>query len=165
MLNLPEGIEAHAVADSDASELIRFIGACFAEYEGVIIEPDGVDSDLNAYASSLKEIDGEGIVLKHAHEIVAVLSLAPDSEKLFQLKRIYLSSHLRGSGLGPQLLAYAEERMRARGAEHVFLWSDTRFERAHRFYEREGYDKTGETRELGDITNTTEYRFEKTLTA
>ena len=39
----------------------------------------------------------------------------------------------------------------------------TRFTRAHRFYERSGYERTGRTRELHDISNTTEYHFTKSI--
>ena len=32
----------------------------------------------------------------------------------------------------------------------VQFWSDTRFEQAHRFFERYGFTKTGETRNMDD---------------
>lgn len=41
----------------------------------------------------------------------------------------------------------------------VELWSDTRFTDAHRLEERLGYRRTGETRELGDLSNTTGFRY------
>ena len=42
-------------------------------------------------------------------------------------------------------------------------WSDTRFLDAHRLYERLGYVRTGETRDLHDLSNTTEFFFVKEL--
>jgi putative acetyltransferase len=45
----------------------------------------------------------------------------------------------------------------------MFFWSDTRFTDAHRLYARLGYVRTGDRRDLGDISNSSEYRFEKAL--
>lgn len=42
------------------------------------------------------------------------------------------------------------------------LWSDTRFEDAHRLYERLGFQRGGE-RELDDVNETTEYRYERAV--
>jgi len=43
------------------------------------------------------------------------------------------------------------------------FWSDTRFAAAHRLYERLSCRRVGEERELGDISGSREYRFEKPL--
>lgn len=49
--------------------------------------------------------------------------------------------------------------MRARGAERLALWTDTRFARAHRFYERRGYLRHGSIRILDDLSNSLEFRY------
>jgi GNAT superfamily N-acetyltransferase len=41
------------------------------------------------------------------------------------------------------------------------LWTDTRFHRAHRFYEKHFYVRAGAIRALHDIANTIEYRYAK----
>lgn len=41
------------------------------------------------------------------------------------------------------------------------LWSDTRFERAHGFYERRGYVRTGPIRVLNDLSNSLEFGYAK----
>ena len=66
-------------------------------------------------------------------------------------------------GIGRRLVAHAEEHARAKGATRMVFWSDTRFTHAHRLYESLGYRRVGRTRELGDISNSVEYRFEKEL--
>ena len=48
----------------------------------------------------------------------------------------------------------------SRGRGRVELWSDTRFEDAHRLYERLGYVKT-DTRELDDVNDTVEFKYER----
>jgi hypothetical protein len=42
------------------------------------------------------------------------------------------------------------------------FWSDTRFTDAHRLYERLGYIRGG-TRDLGDVSRSVEYFFEKAI--
>lgn len=152
------------VRDEDAKGLIDLIGGIFSEYDGVFLEPDGLDADLQAYATYMTEIGGEGFVIDGDDgKLLACVSYAPLTGLRFQLKRIYLSQDLRGSGMGVKLLYYVESLAKARGATEMELWSDTRFSRAHRFYEREGYVKQPHTRDLHDISNTTEYQFIKAL--
>lgn len=151
------------VRDEDGPALIELIGSIFGEYEGVYLEPDGLDSDLNAYASYIEAEGGEGFVVEGEDGLLACVSYSQIEGTQYQLKRIYLSADLRGSGMGLKLLHHVETLAKARGAATMELWSDTRFTRAHRFYEREGYVKQAKTRDLHDSSNTTEFQFIKTL--
>ena len=49
----------------------------------------------------------------------------------------------RGSGVGALLLEEVEAWAASRGATDILVNSHLRRERAHRFYERLGYDRTG----------------------
>lgn len=151
------------VRDRDASGLIALIERCFSEYPGVVVEPDGIDTDLRAYATALEQGGGEGFVLEQDDQIVALVSGVLLSDDRYQLKRIYLDASLRGGGMGAKMLRLIESRAQTCGAASVELWSDTRFERAHRFYVREGYAKTGDERALGDLSNSIEFKFIKKL--
>lgn len=51
-----------------------------------------------------------------------------------------VAPHLRGQGIGRELLALAQERIRQRGIDWVFLESGVANKGAHRFFEREGFD-------------------------
>ena len=66
-----------------------------------------------------------------------------------------------GPGLGRALVERVEEVARARGAPGMELWTDTRFGDAHRLYRRCGFQATGATRQLHDLSETTEYAFHK----
>lgn len=156
-------MELRPVRNADADGLFALIGACFAEYEDVHLEPDGLDKDLHAYADEIEAADGIGLVAEEGGRITALASGAPVRGGLYQLKRFYLDASHRGSGFALTMLARIEEAARAAGASEIELWSDTRFTRAHRFYEREGYRKSGKTRDLHDISNTTEFHFIKSL--
>jgi GNAT superfamily N-acetyltransferase len=70
---------------------------------------------------------------------------------------------MHGGGLGHRLLDVAETHAAAAGATRMILWSDTRFARAHRFYEKRSYLRSGPVRALADISNSLEYRFAKPI--
>ena len=76
---------------------------------------------------------------------------------------MYIHPNLRRAGLGSSLMSLAEEHAADRGAKRIVLWTDTRFEAAHSFYERLGYFKDGRTRELEDLSKSIEYFYSKTL--
>lgn len=151
------------VRDKDAPKLLALVGRCFAEYEGVVLEPEGIDADLNHYASVLEKTGGEGYVVDRGEDIVALVACVPSGDDRFELKRFYLDQDLRGSGIASKLLRLVEGRARTYGAQTMELWSDTRFERAHRFYEREGFARQEHTRALGDSSNSIEYQYIKAL--
>ena len=48
------------------------------------------------------------------------------------------------------MLAWALERAGALKMSRMEFWSDTRFERAHRFYEKNGFVRTGRVRTMTD---------------
>lgn len=66
-----------------------------------------------------------------------------------------------GTGLGQQLLDVAETHAIAAGAARIVLWSDTRFDRAHRFYEKRSYVRAGPIRVLHDISHSLEFAYAK----
>jgi GNAT superfamily N-acetyltransferase len=48
---------------------------------------------------------------------------------------------------------------RARGIARLVLWSDTRFDRAHRLYEAMGFVRTGEREVPNDPNDTREFGY------
>ena len=70
---------------------------------------------------------------------------------------------MRGEGVARELVALVEQGARDHGAPRIELWSDTRFETAHAVYLHLGYAQTGRTRELHDLSHTTEFHFAKEL--
>lgn len=162
------GYVVRAPEDNDAEGLLALVGGCFSEYPEVVLEPDGVDADLKAYASALRDAGGKGYVLEleESGEIIGLAAGGPTNNiSTYQLKRLYLNKKYRGEGgTAQRLLTLVEADALAREkVTHLELWSDTRFERAHRFYEREGFVRTGRTRELHDLSASIEYHFIKKL--
>ena len=97
--------------------------------------------------------------------IAACICATPDDEGAVELHKFYVAAGLRGTGLARQLLALVLDVAVATGAASVFLWSDTRFVRAHRFYEKAGFVRQPEQRLLHDISDTEEYHYRLAMKA
>lgn len=166
------GLVVRPVADEDADALRALVGGVFAEYPGCVLDPEGLDADLAAWATHLDERGGSGWVVVDpdaggaVDDVVACVGVAPATDAVpgldiaaVELKRLYVAARARRQGLGRALVARVEAWARAHGAGAVLLWSDTRFADAHRLYERCGYRRTGRARQLHDPSDTTEDEF------
>jgi putative acetyltransferase len=150
--------------DDDAGELIELIGGCFAEYPGCLLDVDGELPELRAIASYFAKHDGRFWVAHDDRRIVGSVGWSPAiADGGIELKKLYVHASARESGLGSRLVELVEREANERGASFIDLWSDSRFETAHRFYEKRGYRRGPETRLLHDISNTLEYYFRKDL--
>ncbi len=68
---------------------------------------------------------------------------ATDGQAYGEIKRMYVDPAYRGERLGGQLLAAAEEQLRARGVHLATLETGHSQHEAVRLYERAGYTKRG----------------------
>jgi GNAT superfamily N-acetyltransferase len=59
-----------------------------------------------------------------------------------QIEAVRIASHLRGQGLGREMIEWAVERCRERGCRIVQLMTHRDRDRAHRFYEALGFEPT-----------------------
>jgi len=59
-----------------------------------------------------------------------------------QIEAVRIASHLRGQGLGREMILWAVERCRERGCRIVQLTTHKSRDRAHAFYERLGFERS-----------------------
>jgi putative acetyltransferase len=150
--------------DDDADGLIALIGAVFDEYPGCILDVDGEMPELRRIASTFAEAGGRFWVAERDGRVVGSIGWSPAKEPGgLELKKLYVARSERETGLGSRLVELVEHDARTRGARFIDLWSDTRFETAHRFYARRGWVKGPHTRELFDRSDTVEFYFRKEL--
>lgn len=150
------------VRDDDAVALHTLVAGCFAEYEGAVLELDGLDAWMLRPATNLAEKGAVLWVLPAGPGLAAVGGWQPSAAGI-ELKTLYVGAPWRRRGFAVALAGLVERAARDRGVRTVELWTDTRFHDAHRLYARLGYTKTAETRDLHDRSRTTELHFVKTL--
>ena len=159
-----ESLALRPAEDGDAQDLFGLLALCFAEYPGCFVDPHDDLKDLRAPGSSFTGEGGAFWVLEDGRgRVCACVAADFPVDGVAELHRLYVRPDRRGRGLGSSLVRRVERHARERGAGRMFFWSDTRFTDAHRLYGRLGYARTGERRDLGDVSNSSEYRFEKAL--
>lgn len=149
--------------DADSDALIALIGGVFLEYPGCVMDVDGEMPELRAIASHFQRLGGRFRVAERGDGVVGCVGFAPLANGGVQLHKLYVRADCRRRGIGGGFCDFVEASAAARGATHVELWSDTRFETAHQLYEKRGYRRGPCTRELHDKSNTVEYFFRKDL--
>jgi putative acetyltransferase len=149
--------------DGDTDALISLIGGVFDEYPGCVMDVDGEMPELRRIASHFRAQDGRFWVAERRGAVVGCVGFAPLGNGGVQLHKLYVRADARQQGIGGALCDLVEWSARERGATHVELWSDTRFQTAHGVYERRGYERDPKTRELHDKSFTVEYFFRRPL--
>ena len=101
-------------------------------------------AELRARLAALDTRDGELIVAEDRDRVVGwvhvrtvVLLTGPHAE----IDGLVVDEAFRGRGIGEALLERAEEWAADRGQARIFVRSNVIRERAHRFYERLGYER------------------------
>jgi GNAT superfamily N-acetyltransferase len=120
--------------------------------------------ELRAFATYCAGQSGAFWVAEVEARIIGMIAVRPIDHTAWEICRAYVHPSLHGSGLGHALLDRAEAHAIAAGAERLLLWSDTRFDRAHRFYEKRSYVRSGPLRVLHDISNSLEFGYGKPVT-
>lgn len=148
--------------DSDAAGIIALIGHCWADYPGIMFDVDAEMPELHALESYYTSKGRLLWVAETGGSVAGLIAAIPrGGDGAWEICRVYTLPSTHGSGLGRQLLNRAETRARAAGATRLVLWSDTRFHRAHRFYEKRGYVRHGPIRVLHDLSNSLEFGYAK----
>lgn len=146
--------------DGDSEPLAALIAASFAEYPNchfVWEEFPELRQPASAFAAKggrlwVADAPGGGIA--------GSLAATPvPSQNAVEITKVYADPAFRGSGLAQALFAEALAFARAGGFGEMMLWSDTRFARGHRFYEKLGFRRWPGERYLADVSETWEYHF------
>jgi GNAT superfamily N-acetyltransferase len=161
--------------DADAERLIGLIGACWAMYPGVRMDVDGEMPELRMLATYYARAGGALWVAEDGGAVTGMAATRPSGvvapviargeatrqSAAWEICRVYVHPSQHGTGLAHGLLNTAEAHATESGAARLVLWSDTRFDRAHRFYEKRSYVRAGPIRVLHDISNSLEFAYGK----
>lgn len=150
--------------DSDAEGFIALIGGCWSEYPGCILDVDGEVPELRALATYFAKAGGAVWTAERDGQVIGMAATRPlGHDEAWEICKVYVAKQARGTGLAHRLMAAAEDHARQAGAARLVLWTDTRFEAAHRFYEKRGFVRQGSIRILDDLSNSLEFRYAKPL--
>ena len=144
----------------DVAGIIALIGRVYAEY-GFVFDPATEVPDLLAFEDHYAPPRGAFFVVRQGGLVVGSVGVERLDEGTAELHRLYLDARLRGQGTGRALAQGVLDWCSTRTVTRLVLWSDTRFEQAHRLYERMQFQRTGERTLPGDTNHTREYRFER----
>jgi GNAT superfamily N-acetyltransferase len=126
-----------------------------------VVDVDGEMPELRTLASHYAGKGGTLWVTESSGQIIGMVATVPHDADSWEICRVYTLPSTHGGGLGERLLTTAEAYARAAGAARFVLWSDTRFDRAHRFYEKHSYVRRGPIRVLHDASNSLEFGYAK----
>jgi len=150
-------MKTRPVIKSDTPKIIKLIGEVWAEYDCVLdLEED--DEYLLAPDDYFRSRGGEFWIVENENEIIATVAVLMSDEQTAELKSLYVREDFRHQGLGKDLTEVVIKFARTKGSNEVLLWSDTRFTKAHRLYERLGFEKIS-SRNLNDLNNSIEFGF------
>jgi putative acetyltransferase len=156
-------ITIRPAADADGPAIAALIARTFAEYPGCLFL-DEEFPELAAPASHYRDLGGQLWVAERDGALIGSLAVVTTPvEGLAELFKVYVAAEARGTGLAQSLFEQGLAHARAIGAQGLILWTDTRFERGHAFYEKLGFRREPVTRYLADASASWEYCFRRAV--
>lgn len=129
-----------------------------------MLDVDREAPDLRAPAAFVEGQGGRLFVAQGAPgQVDGTVSVVPDGADHWRVHRMYVAASRRGTGLADALLDRAEATARAAGAATLSLHTDSRFTRAHAFYERRSFLRRHPAAVLHDLANTVDLLHAKPL--
>ena len=151
--DLPAGIRLRLATNDDCEGIISLVDGVLIEYgDRICLDPGGSEADLKDVETGYRQQGGEFWVLEADGKIIGCHATRPDKQdsQVCTFKRLYLDNGFRGTSCGHVLMQVTIEWAKNANFDRVEFWSDTRFERAHRFFEKFGFQKNGKTRHMTD---------------
>jgi len=99
---------------------------------------EAIDADPNQFLA----VAADGAQIVGTLQLTFIAGLSRKGALRGQIEAVRVAAHLRGRGMGQELIEWAIEECRARGCQIVQLTSDNSRSDAHRFYERLGFAAT-----------------------
>jgi putative acetyltransferase len=168
-MNQTTGLTIRAAIDADSDRLIALMEDAWRPYPGCVMDVDGELPELRRPASHWLARGGQLWVCEQAESLIGSIAFDPikdgplQEETAIELHWMYVDRAVHGRGVAQALYAKALDFARTLGAARIELWTDTRFLRAHAFYEKLGFQRSPGSRELHDLSHTVEYHYALTL--
>lgn len=150
-----------AASQSDADGILACLGAAFAEYESSYTPGAFGDTVLDLESMQRRFAEMRVLVAAAADgTITGTIAYKASNTLTGHLRGMAVLPEWQGRGVARDLLAEAENQLRAHGCHRVTLNTTTPLQRAINFYKKHGYHSTGEER---DFFGMRRYEYEKAL--
>lgn len=136
------------VKNADSDQIIQIIDDTYQEY-GDKVCLEGSESDLTNIEANYQFPDAAFVVMELNGEIIGCHAVKRIENSKFTFNRLYVRADKRGSGAGDLLFKWALEKAVELNATEIEFWSDVRFHRAHRFFDKYNFEK-GHIRDMED---------------
>lgn len=160
------GVRPRPIRAGEEPSAHALIDRCYREYGIALNLDDAIEAHLHDPGAYFRSGGGEFWVLADEDGVVratCALRLERSGPRVgAELKSMYVDIPWRRRGLGRALARWVIDAARAAGARELVLWSDTRFEPAHRMYEALGFVR-GAMRDIDDSYNSSEWMYTLTL--
>lgn len=147
--------------NEDADVIISLIDETYQKH-GDKIWLEGYDSDLLDIEDNYFNNGGHFVVLEKNGTIIGTHATQPINlpEGLLTFRRLYLKPEYHGTEASHTLFKWAMDWAIKQQFKRVEFWSDTRYNRAHNFFKKYGFAKTGAIQHLEDAPDPySEYQF------
>jgi GNAT superfamily N-acetyltransferase len=159
VIRTPAEVAVAPATRADAIGVIDLIARVFVEYAWIWNSAVEVP-DLVQW-TPYEPPAGGFFVVRRGGRVVGSVGVTRTDDRTAELHRLYLDVEMRGRGLGDALVETIVGWCREQRITRLVLWSDTRFQHAHRLYLRHGFHQTGERVLPEDVNHTREYHFER----
>jgi ribosomal protein S18 acetylase RimI-like enzyme len=143
-------LSLHPATASDFPDIIALMNAAFRGTEGWSIEGEIIKGQRTNESLLSEETRNGAFYLLSRNETTSTLdgcvSLQPSSPEKWYLGSLTVTPALQNAGFGRKLLDAAENYAAARGARTIEITVVNVRESLIAWYERRGYQRTGETR-------------------
>ncbi|MBL8745605.1 MAG: GNAT family N-acetyltransferase [Phycisphaerae bacterium] len=150
----------------EVPRLLDLIRCCYAEYGLTLNLQDECERHLADPINYFRAQGGDLWVLPDQEGAVrasgALYLHRHQPAPIAELKCMYVDPSLRRRGIGRSITEHILNAARLAGCNTIELWSDTRFEAAHRMYEASGFERFGR-RDIADSNNSSEWGYRRTL--
>ena len=143
---------------ADADEILNIIRDVFDSYD-MIYDLDNDFPDLVQFDENYPPDQKELFVIKKDDSIAGCGGVRVDEHDTPYLTRIYISPKHQGQKLGETLVRFLIAEAFKKNNQ-LYLWTDTRFEKAHHLYNKLGFISNGRKRPLHDINVSYEWYYE-----
>jgi ribosomal protein S18 acetylase RimI-like enzyme len=138
------GFQIRRAIQADAGEILDCLAAAFEPYRASYTPAAYLDTVLSPEAISMRLAAMRLYVAMGARgQVVGTIACATNADGEGHLRGMALLPEFQGQGIAERLLQTAEDDLAKQGCSQITLDTTEPLERAMRFYERNGYRRSG----------------------